>query len=419
MSSNQTKIDIQLVVAMDLPNVHKYHAASGFNIDCPFCKRKNKLNINIVKNVWACPACGENGGYLALHSKLNGHGDDKKWASTDIRNKLKSFSEKDIQRFSSSSKSIAEIANEESTSTNAYPLALRSTVFKKFLQHLPISAEFSKELASDKRGNLPLDYVAKLGYRSYSARLLKTKYGNINAAELAVIEANDMYAPVLTDTPKIFANLFEREGSKVPGFTVNNGHIEAQNVGKCDFLPVRSRHGEISYLQTKFPSLPDNATKEEKEKFKKYGRYMSYGKLGCSTSGLASIHYTYKMGYDSDTTPEEVWLTEGILKADIASYLGNKPFIALVGISVYSQLENELKYLKEHGTKRIVVATDMDYLDKPSVANAMNRICAIINKSGLECNIASWNSEYKGIDDFMIAAKNGTSNLNLQIKKKF
>lgn len=414
----QPKIDIQLVVAMDLLNVHKYHAASGFNIDCPFCKRKNKLNININKNVWACPACGESGGYLALHSKLNGHGDDKKWASADIRSKLKKLSPEDIETVESASKSIVYASNEEATSSNAYSLEMRSKVFKKFLQHLPISDEFSKELASNKRGNLSAEYVAKLGYRSYSTRLLKTKFGNINAAELSVIEANEMYAPVLTDTPKVFANLFERDGSKVPGFTVENGHIIAQDAGECDFLPVRSRHGEISYLQTKFPKIPDNASDEEKAKYKKYGRYMSYGKLGCSTSGLESIHYTYRMGYDSKTTPEEVWLTEGILKADIASYLGNKPFIALVGISVYSQLATELEYLKSHGTKRIVVATDMDYIDKPSVANAMNRICSIIKKSGLECHMATWNSEYKGIDDFMVAAKNGVPNLNLSLTKK-
>jgi hypothetical protein len=416
--SNQTKIDIQLVVAMDLPEVHKYHAASGFNIDCPFCKRKNKLNININKNVWACPACGESGGYLALHSKLNGHGIDKKWASIDIRKRLGSMSAQNIEHFSSTFQTITEISNEESTSSNAYSLELRSKVFRKFLQHLPISKEFMNELSSDKRGNLPADFVAKLGYRSYSDRLLKSKFGDVNAAELSVIEANDMYAPVLADTPKIFANLFERDGSKVPGFTVDNGHIIAQKVENCDFLPVRSRHGEISYLQTKFPKLSENATAEEKEKYKKYGRYMSYGKLGCSTSGLESIHYTYQMGYNSETTPEEVWLTEGILKSDIASYLGNKPFIALVGISVYSQLSAELEYLKEHGTKRIVVATDMDYLDKPSVANAMNRICSIIKKSGLECHMATWNPEYKGIDDFMIAAKSGALNLDLKIEKK-
>lgn len=410
-------ITIETVVAFDLPNAKRYKAASGFNIDCPFCGRKRKLNINVQKGVWACPACGEGGGFLTLHSKLHGHENDKKWASRDLYTKIAKLSKEQIKALENNSE-IIEIESKDEPISKAYDLKTRNKIFHSFLNHLPISESFYKELSSEKRGNLNLDLIKKLGYRSYSNKEFNSKYGSVNAAEFAVIEALGMPAKNLEDSPKIYGNYFERTGSQVPGFTVKNHRIVAQDVKGCSFLPVRSRHGEISYLQTKFPPLSPSVSQKEKEKYKKYGRYMSYGKYGCSTSGLESIHYTYKMNYNSETTPEEVWLTEGILKSDIAATLSNKPFIALVGISVYSQLPEELKYLKEHGTKSIVVATDMDYINNPSVAKSLKKIISMIKDSGLTCKVASWNSEYKGIDDFLIAANKGTKNLELIITEK-
>ena len=207
-------------------------------------------------------------------------------------------------------------------------------------------------------------------------------------------------------------DVFKRNGSRVPGFYVEDDKLVSFNPGNgVSFLPVRWRHGEISFLQTKFPPLEEGASKEEKESYKKYGRYGSFGPTGCSTSGLQSIHYT-GFDYESDDTPETVWLTEGVLKSDIASIKANVPFIALVGISVYSQLPDELKYLKDHGTKTINVAVDMDYRDKISVANSMNRICELIVSSGLKCNIVTWNSQYKGIDDALIASSMGKSDVD-------
>ena len=77
-----------------------------------------------------------------------------------------------------------------------------------------------------------------------------------------------------------------------------------------------------------------------------------------------------------------------------------------------------MKYLKEHGTKRITVAVDMDYIDKDSVANSMNTIIKMVKDSGLECRFATWTHEYKGIDDFLIAVKQGKPNVNLKIETK-
>ena len=40
----------------------------SYYITCPFCGRKKKLNINLRKDTWHCPACGEGGGMVKLYA---------------------------------------------------------------------------------------------------------------------------------------------------------------------------------------------------------------------------------------------------------------------------------------------------------------------------------------------------------------
>ena len=147
----------------------------------------------------------------------------------------------------------------------------------------------------------------------------------------------------------------------------------------------------------------EEASVKEKESYHKYGRYASsWKKTGCASSGAESIHYT-GFDYSFDVTPETVWLTEGILKADIAAYHSGRAFIALIGVNNTSQLPDELKYLKEHGTKRICIAVDMDYREKENVASALDTIERMVFESGLEGVVIQWDGHYKGIDDYILA----------------
>ena len=422
--SNEKKIlkfkySIDFVVDTDLPGIVKRPAGHGYTIDCPFCKRINKLNVNVEKNIWACPACNEGGGLLALHAKL--HGKNNHWAKMDLDKRFNGLDESEQQAVAP-----VEVTTKDN---NALSLSGRSNVFRHFLSHQPVTDRLLKEMGSDKRGNLTREDIVKLGYREYSEQKINSKFGYVNAAELAVLEAYEDKKIIFNDlhkVPEAVAHVLENENNGIPGFKIRKGHIVAErpvcsgaSSDAVYFLPVRARTGEISFFQTMFPKLADNATDEQKARYKKYARYASFGDGGCATSGLESVHYAIK-GFDfkSDKTPEEVWLTEGVLKSDIASNISNRPFIALLGITNYSQLPEELKYLKEHGTKRITVAVDMDYIDKDSVANSMNTIIKMVKDSGLECRFATWTHEYKGIDDFLIAVKQGKPNVNLKIETK-
>ena len=48
------------------------HTDSGnMGTDCPFCKKKSKLNLNASKNVYRCNNCGEYGGMIELYGKVH------------------------------------------------------------------------------------------------------------------------------------------------------------------------------------------------------------------------------------------------------------------------------------------------------------------------------------------------------------
>ena len=159
-------------------------------------------------------------------------------------------------------------------------------------------------------------------------------------------------------------------------------------------------------MQIRFDPLPENAPEEEKDRYHRYAWFSSAGwKQGCSVRGVSQIHFA---GFSSEEeqTPETVGLTEGALKADVASAISGKPFIALIGVGNQEQLPSVLGYLKDHGTKRISVFVDMDLYENAHVASALKGIEEKVTLSGLEFAAWSWDRNYKGIDDWLLECRN-------------
>ena len=409
---NKFRYDINFVVDTDLPGIKKYHAGQGYNIDCPFCGKARKMNINPAKNVFSCPRCNQSGGMLSLHKNLMGFADNAA-AKKDLESKYDALSpeqKKEVKQ------GIVHNASTPYVNPHATDIEERDRVYRAWLSVLPLQADHIAELQSERRGWLTMNDIKRLGYKSYAEGNVYHKVsGNLTFPEYAMVMGGKMHYRTVPDKLQFYRLWYQKKGASIPGFIwdAKKKQIISFRQKDCLLIPIRWRHGEISFFQQKYPPLPENATKEQKESYKKYGRYGSFGELGCTTSGLECIHYS-GFNYESDTTPDSVWLTEGVLKADIASTLSGKPFIALVGVNVHSQLAEELKYLKEHGTKRICVAVDMDYREKSAVSNAMLEICQKVVNAGMECQLMSWNEEYKGIDDFLIAKRKGGKNLKLE-----
>lgn len=100
--------------------------------------------------------------------------------------------------------------------------------------------------------------------------------------------------------------------------------------------------------------------------------------------------------------PEEVRITEGAMKADIAHIVTGETFVAVPGINNLGAVPYILEYLYIQGVKTIVDTYDMDYITNESVSHQMDVLKRMVTGTGLQYIRRDWNPEYKGYDDFVV-----------------
>ena len=372
---------IDFVVEQDLSNQKgfKKQGASNnsFNIDCPFCGGHFKLNVNVQKGLFRCAKCSESGNAISLHAKLLKI--DNKKAYQDLKKRYNGLPVETKIQIKNKVSSIEE------PKYIPAPLMLRDFVYNELLEELELS-KFHKENLL-KRG-LSEEQIEHFKYRSFP------QVGSSTIAKKIIFNTGVTHELVKHDP--IY---------QIPGFYDFGDKVRMVKRKQGILIPVVTRHGKISGFQIRFNDLSKKATQEQIENFKRYSWFSSTEKeTGVSITGIENVHYV-GFDFESKITPEVVNITEGCLKADIAYALSGKPFISLMGVSNQGQLKEELVYLKEHGTKQINICFDMDYRDKPEVKKALTNVIEKITNVGLSYQTIKWPSDWKGIDDFLLARK--------------
>lgn len=335
----------------------------SFNVDCPFCGRQKKLNVNIEKNTFRCPACDAHGGMLALYQQICGLESTK-----EARKELYRIYNGDISVNRDIIKKHKKTIEDLPPLCAATELKTRSATYVALLDNCSLSQRHQTALM--KRG-LSEEAIKKGQYRSVP------QVGRISLAR------------------KLETMGYEWKG--VPGFSRNEkGHVQITENQSGIFIPIRMRDGKISGMQIRF----DNS--------KNGRRYIWFTSNnlneGCSVTGIEQIHY---VGF-SEEIPKLIGITEGPLKADVAHHLLGIPFIAITGVSNTSQLESNLTELKALGVKEIHEFFDMDYFTKPTVKTAVDKAHDIICSVGFDKVLRRrWNENYKGIDDYALARQQG------------
>ena len=100
-----------------------------------------------------------------------------------------------------------------------------------------------------------------------------------------------------------------------------------------------------------------------------------------------------------------IYVTEGILKADIAHVLLNRSFVAVAGANNVAQLGPLFGLLAQNGTELIIEAHDMDKYSNEMIAKGSSKIYLLARQQGMECRRLTWNPNYKGIDDWQLALR--------------
>ena len=332
---------------------------------CPYCNdHRYRMYLNRITHMFFCQNCGTGGNAVTLYADCNPKG---------IR-----LTNYESYKALSAEPSVRQYDVPVIESRGEPPI-------RELSERSEIYLEFLKLLRLEK------DHLTNLLNRGLSTEIIK---GN-------------MYKSFPTDKTErqwICDNLAARyDLTDVPGFYRSGGRWSIIGLKSGILIPICSKDNLIQGLQIRFDNPPvKRVTAADGKVTEKVGgrfRWLSTGGNGF-TDGTGITSYIHVTG---DVSSDTLYLTEGGMKADIASYLsGGRLFIGLTGVQ-------NVRYLKEIVTslhpKRIVECLDMDVRTNPQVQRAQSKIQAICTPLCEEYKRFFWPKEQKGIDDFMLFMK--------------
>ena len=118
--------------------------------------------------------------------------------------------------------------------------------------------------------------------------------------------------------------------------------------------------------------------------------------FGCSSG--SPVHVSKPCGVNL----QEVWITEGPLKADIAALKLQRLFLAVSGVGNWRGV---IPILQELKPTRVIVCFDMDKIQNPAVRLHLEMFTNCLMKKGIRTFEADWDREFKGIDDLLVEAQ--------------
>ena len=340
----------------------------GVYVDCPICNdKRGKMHVNRQNDTWRCNYCDESGGMLSLYAKL--HNISTTEAFREIRDAM-------LNGVGLSDYAVKHPDKPKIEAVESTPIAdieVRHKTYTALLSMLTLSKEHYAHL-QNVRG-LSDEQIEKLGYKStppfYMCRSL---------------------------ADRLLERGYTLEG--VPGFYQKDGQwtIASSTYTAGILIPARTRQGYISGFQIRLDVPLKNEDDPPEKQGAKYIWFSSAGKPKGTSSG-SPAHFV------GDPDAGVVYVTEGLLKSDIAHYLMNRSFAATAGVNNMAQLELLLKELAENGTHTIIETEDMDKYRNEAAAKGALKLYELAKKYGMTCRGLNWNPNHKGVDDWQLALK--------------
>jgi hypothetical protein len=156
------------------------------------------------------------------------------------------------------------------------------------------------------------------------------------------------------------------------------------------FIPYRNELGMIEGLQLR--RFPDGGRD-------KYLWLSSKEKPSGASSG-SPLHFSRAQMLAST---DEVVITEGALKADVAAYLSGAPVIAAAGVSNFGDRFVEHLRTSFPNLRRAVIAFDRDLLEKAQVSRALLHLSQQLEQARFMVRVRTWPPPAKGYDDYLLS----------------
>lgn len=359
-------------IALDLLKLKERHRrAVSFDVDCPFCGRQGKMNINTRKNTYRCNVCDDgskrsvsSGGMLDLYANVLG-GMKLSEAYREVCEQL------GVDGYSSDRQQpppdfwLPEPPKKppDIPQSELAPIDVRHQTYSYLFSLLTLHPQHKDNLL---RRGLTQEQLRQYGYKS---------------------------TPVLGFT-RLAAAVIEHgctvEG--VPGFYVNaNGEWTVNFQAKCPgfLVPALDMNGRIQAAQIR---LDRPAGKSKYIWFSSSERVLGTG------SG-SPVHFV------GDPCARTITFTEGGLKGTITHCLTGETLICNAGASQSENIVRLFPKLKANGVEEILSGYDMDLESNENVRRGCLKILSAAREHGFRAKRRQWDPVNKGIDDHAWAKK--------------
>lgn len=395
MDSYPQDFPFGIMDVVELLHLHiRRRQANSVYVDCPFCNdRRGKMNVNFAKNVWRCNYCDEHGGMLALYARMNHTTNSEAYREIcDILQTDPPWGYETEKKHTGSTGT----STGESRSGSAFP-ATPGTAGNQAPEEVPQS-----QRASDQQVHQTYSLLFEmLSLTEKHRRHLRSPKRGLTDEQI------DMLGYKSTPPAFLCRSLTERLLAKgctvqgVPGFyQLEDGSWTVKFHKRTAGILIPAKgidgliHGVHIYLDV---PLRDKNDSPEKEGAKYIWLSSSTKNMGV-TSG-SPVHFV------GNPFARTVYVTEGLLKADIAHLLMDRSFVAIAGANNVSRLNLLFALLSQNGTELIVEAHDMDKYSNEAISKGASKIYLMAHEHGMECRRLTWNPNYKGVDDWQLALR--------------
>ena len=250
------------------------------------------------------------------------------------------------------------------------PPATLDKVYRALHSNLTLSAHHKKHLQQERQ--LSLESIQARGYQSWGQgdRLLRSRLAET---------LYDLFGGVVLD---------------VPGFLLREQSRTYLTLGGPPglLIPVRNPENQIVAHQIRTDRPGDS------------GKYVWLSSTSRGGPGPGSPIHVSRPLPSFQKAGGRFWLTEGPLKADIASERLGEVVLALPGVQADKHLLKTLERIQEQGEiSELVVALDSDWHEKPAVAGARLKLAEAAARQGIPVWLADWDTRLKGLDDLLLA----------------
>ncbi|MCL2775836.1 MAG: CHC2 zinc finger domain-containing protein [Oscillospiraceae bacterium] len=330
--------------------------SASMDVNCPFCgDRRGKMNINFEKNVFRCNYCGESGGMLGLYAKYMRISNSDAYREICEILRTPGYSARRTDHTLSFSR--------EKPQQKATPEQIHQT-YTALLSMLSLSKQHRENLISRGLAN---EQIEQYGFRN-------TPITRIEQYPYMLIERGCTLCGV-------------------PGFYLDKTEQKwkMKMNAKCSgiVIPVVTVGGLTSGVQIRLDTSFNGC------------KYLWFS----SASENMGVSCGSPVGFVGNMHYETVYVTEGYLKAVIAHCLSDLTFAAVAGANNYRNLADLFAVLKQNGVKEIVEAYDMDKMTNVQVEKGCWRLVELANEYGFKVRRITWDSAYKGIDDYLYSLK--------------